>query len=311
MGLVLRSIFADIFNFFFRPKRYGASATLGMRDIYHALFRFIFSSEVQRRSRLDSENSAEALFALPNKEGYLKITPYLDKNLRDEVLAECRKICSETLTPEYLKKFENAPFASIPINRDLNRKNPFLRFALQPGLIKALTRYFGIVPVIEGIYIWYSPNKVNLSNSSQFYHLDGQDVKTVQLFLFIEDVGPENGPLIFVEAERSVEIAKEIGYRKTKRLKRIDDALIKSMTTPNQVVQATGPAGECYAVDTDRCLHYGSRMATKPRYTVIFQYYTPFAFALPWRWWTKLPFADAGRAAEFNPLEKAVMGAKD
>jgi hypothetical protein len=306
----VRSLFADLFNFLFRPKRYAASATLGARSVYHSLFRSIFFSEVSRRAQLDQGNNAAPSFAIPEKTGYLKVGSLFDENLKKEVIAAAKKLMETKLTPEYIKQFEKAPFVSIPIQENLTPENPFLKFALQKNLVKALTNYFGILPVIENINIWYSPNKNNLGGSSQFYHLDGQDVKTVQLFLFIEDVNTENGPLVVLEAEKSEQIAREIGYRKTKLLKRVDDDLVKSQSTPDQVIQAVGPAGEVYVVDTDRCFHFGSRQGTRPRYVVVFQYYTPFAFVLPWRWWKKLPFAKAAQSGAFSDIEKAVLGAK-
>jgi hypothetical protein len=310
MTLNLRSVCADAFNMVFRPKRYAASATLPVRGTFHSFFKFIFFSEVSRRAELSKTNTATPQFSIPEKTGFVKMGHLVDQKLKAEVIDACRNLIKEKLTPDYVKKFEKAPFASIHIRENLNPQNPFLKFALQKDLIKSLTNYFGMLPVIENISILYSPNTNNLGGSSQFYHLDGQDVRTVQLFLFIEDVTPDNGPLVVLEAQKSEEIAREIGYRKTKLLKRIDDELVKSRSLPDQIIQATGPSGECYAVDTDRCFHFGSRQATRPRYVVLFQYYTPFAFVLPWRWWKKLPFVKAAENSGFTPLEKAVMGAK-
>ncbi|MGZ3727429.1 MAG: hypothetical protein ACXWQQ_16655, partial [Pseudobdellovibrio sp.] len=232
------------------------------------------------------------------------------ENSKKELIVAAKKLMAETFTDEYIKKFEKAPFVSVAVKKDLDKNNPFLKFALQKPLLKSLTNYFGMLPVIENITILYSPNINNLSGSSQFYHLDGQDVRTIQLFFFIEEVTEDNGPLVILEAEKSVEIAKEIGYRKTKLLKRVDDTLIKRKATEDQIIQATGPAGDCYVVDTDRCFHYGSRKANKPRYVLLFQYYTPFAFVLPWKWWNKLPFARIENLNQFSDLEKAVLGAK-
>lgn len=307
--MTLRSFFADLVNIIFRPKRYAAGANLYFRDWFHSLSRFLFSGEVKRREELDSQNTAAPLFQLSEAKGYLRIGSMLDEKLKQDVITEARRLMKEKLTPDYMAKFANSPFASIQIRDDLNPENPFFKFALQKPLIKSLTRYFGVLPVIEGISILYSPNNRDLSGSSQFYHLDGQDVKTIQLFFFIEEVDEQTGPLVIVDADRSVEIAKSIGYRKTKLLKRVDDNLIRSKVNADQIITATGPAGECYVVDTDRCFHFGSRKASKPRSVVIFQYYTPFAFTLPWKWWKKLPFARLTNMARFDQTEQAVLGA--
>ena len=304
----MRTFFVDLVNIIFRPKRYAASANLYFRDWFHSFSRILFSSEVKKRDELDQQNNTTPLFQLSEKIGHLRIGSLFDEKLKQEVIAEARRIMQIEMTPDFVAKFANAPFVSIPIQGPLSPENPFLKFALHKPLLKALTRYFSILPVIENISIWYSPNDRDLSGSSQLYHLDGQDVKTIQLFLFIEDVDTENGPLVVVDAERSVQIAKSIGYRKTKILKRVDDELIRAKAEPSEVIQATGSAGECYIVDTDRCFHFGSRKASRPRYLVVFQYYTPFAFVLPWKWWKKLPYAHLGESDRFSPIERAVLG---
>ena len=305
-----RAFLADIYNFLLRPKKYAASGTIHIKNLYHRIFRFIFSGEVSRREKLEAELPTSAPFQISEQKGFAQVTG-LDENLKQEVILEAKRILKEKLTPDTLAKWKNHPFVLLYINDKLDSKNVFLRYALQKPLLKALRNYLGILPVIESISVWYSPNQTNFAGSSQLYHLDGQDVKTLQLFVYLEDVNTDNGPLVVVDAEPSEKLANEIGYRKNKILRRIDDDLVKTRTNPENIMTLTGKAGESYIVDTDRCLHYGSRKANKPRYVVVFQYYTPFAFVLPFKWWTQLPYARLSTLGEFSALERAVLGAKE
>lgn len=305
----VRPIVVDFYNFFFRIRKYAASSTLPVRAIFHSILRVIYIKEVLRRNRLSQSISHPADFTIPQDIGFLKIDN-INQDLALEVMQEAKNILKNTLTSEFYENAKNTHLTVIKIRENLNRENAFLKFALQKPLLKSISNYIRLLPVIEDIGIWYSPIVVNHAGSSQLYHLDGQDVCTLQYFLLIEDVDLDNGPLVAIDAKRTAEIAKEIGYRKTKELKRIDDDLIKLKVPPQEILYVTGKPLEGYIVDTDRCFHYGSRKASKPRFLVVFQYYSPFAFVLPWKWWKKLPFANIQNINQFDEVERAVLGAK-
>jgi L-alanine-DL-glutamate epimerase-like enolase superfamily enzyme len=74
---------------------------------------------------------------------------------------------------------------------------------------------------------------------------------------------------------------------------------------------ASSRASARCAIDTDRCFHFGSRKANKPRLILSMQFVTPFSFTLPRQWWKKLPYAELARSGDFDPVERAVLGARN
>lgn len=297
----------DLFNLLFRPRRFAASSTIGVREFFQKIFGFFYKSEIIRRQILSRELPQFGMFEIPEKKGFERAV--LNSTLLNAALSEAKIILDRTLTPDFLKQNSDRHLISIPVRENLNSANPFIKLALEPKLLKSVTNYLGILPVIENIYIHYSPNAQNLQRSSQEFHLDGQDLRTLQLYVFIEDVGLDSGPLVVVEASKSIEIAKRIGYRKIISQKRVSDDLIKGQVQSGQITAITGAKGDAYIVDTDRCFHYGSRMARLPRKVLVIQYYSPFAFVLPAKWWTKLPYARLPDLNLFSKLEQAVLGA--
>ncbi len=199
------------------------------------------------------------------------------------------------------------PFVAHGLGPLLEPDDPVLRLALHPDIVGAVARYIGMLPVIENAVIWYSPNDRRLDNSSQYFHLDGQDVRTVQMFLFLERVTDENGPLAVMRADASEALARRVGYRKTPATKRLEDATVHAA---GDVVRLTGEPGDVYIVDTDRCFHLGSREGRAPRRVLVIQYYSPFAFVLPRRWESVLPFAHLADRPGLDDVQRLVLGGR-
>jgi len=206
-----------------------------------------------------------------------------------------------------LAKRGDRPFVAHGLGPVLEPADPVLRLALHPDVLAAVAHYIGMVPVIENAVIWYSPNDRRLDNSSQYFHLDGQDVRTVQMFVFLERVTAENGPLAVMRADASEALARRVGYRKTPATKRLED---DTVLAAGEVVHLTGEPGDVYIVDTDRCFHLGSREGRAPRRVLVIQYYSPFAFVLPRRWDVALPFSHLVTRPDFDDIQRLVLGGR-
>ena len=75
----------------------------------------------------------------------------------------------------------------IEMNKDL--KN------LISSLLPIISNYIGTLPVLANASYWYSPNKKTEVGRSQSWHLDSEDFKQVKVFIPIEEITLENGPL--------------------------------------------------------------------------------------------------------------------
>ena len=149
--------------------------------------------------------------------------------------------------------------------------------------------------MITNLSLWYSPNDKVFKNSSQEYHLDHEDFRQVKGFLFINDIDHETGPLNIINAQQSNNIQKLINYKLTKSQKRVSDKTIKILKNKNSDIKEDvmiGGSGDLLLCDTSSCFHFGSRLGSKPRFILAFQYITPFGFSVDWNWknYAKLPF---------------------
>ncbi len=174
---------------------------------------------------------------------------------------------------------DNRPFLSIPI--ELNSESPIARLALHESLILPFARYLGTLPTLGALGVMYSPNHRNVAGSSQYFHLDGQDIRSLQVFIFLDDVTSENGPLCLLPAAVSERVLRRLKYRKTEGQRRVSDEAVASCVDLDKETRVlTGKKGDVLVFDGDRCLHYGSRVATKPRRILHLFYMTQFGFTL-------------------------------
>jgi hypothetical protein len=130
----------------------------------------------------------------------------------------------------------------------------FLDLALHDNIIGSITEYFDQVPRLFNLTLWWSPPN-QTAKGSQLFHYDHRDSRQAKLFLNINDVTPDAGPLHFLPADSSTRVDDKLGYSQD----RYTDEDVYSVCSKEEVVTAVGQPGTAFLVDTARCLHYGSR----------------------------------------------------
>lgn len=185
-----------------------------------------------------------------------------------------------------------------------------LRAALAPELVAAVTAYLGVVPVIAYADYYCSVPHGPPWNKSQLWHCDDDGARIVKLFVYCEDVGPDNGPFEFVAAGDSARARKAVGYRYAGRRYRVSDAAMDAHVPRDRQLAIEGPRTTGFLIDTTHCFHRGSRIAVKNkrRVAAIVCYCQPSAVKLPLRLaGSRAPLAKyAPRFA--GELERAVLG---
>jgi hypothetical protein len=288
-------------------RRFGARRTVKSRQRVAWLLRALQWRKYKTRRDLVKALPLANVILIPEDTGYAKLTA-LEPGFRHSVVESANLHWASFDLEGALKERGGRPFVAQGLSGRLESNDPILKLALHPSVIAAVSRYIGMVPVIENITIWYSPNDRALENSSQYYHLDGQDVRTVQLFVLLDRVTDENGPLLVIRADESDALAERVQYRKTPSTKRLEDTVVEAAAS--EVVRFTGNAGDVLIADTDRCFHLGSREGRAPRRVLVIQYYSPFAFVLPHRWDRALPLVHLAGRPEFSQTERLVLGAR-
>jgi hypothetical protein len=140
--------------------------------------------------------------------------------------------------------------------------------------------YMDAVPALSAASLWWTPPS-DTEQQSQLFHRDAEDDRQIKFFFNLFDVTEQMGPLTFLSADVSQSVKRRLGYDSGKMS---DQAIDDAGGRGNRIV-ASGPAGGGIALDTSRCLHYGSRHNTVGRLILMFQFtsfYAPRSARLPW-----------------------------
>lgn len=269
------------------PKRFARQRTVRVRRVLGgALKAAHLPTYLTRRRLAEVVDEVPARPAIPSEDGFVLWHPPGFSLLNDAIDEANQLFDSVDLNSLKRSMPSDAPFTRVPF--ELQPQSAIARLAVHPILIRAFSEYLGLVPVLHVIQLMYSPNDRLVPGSSQYYHLDGQDVRSLQVFVYLHDITLDHGPLTLIRAAVSERIAVKLRYRKAGAKRRLDDNTIATLVDPGKEVRTlTGPKGSVLVFDGDRCLHYGSRLATLPRKILHYAYLSPFAFTLPSRWWTR------------------------
>ena len=210
---------------------------------------------------------------IPKNSGMMTVRPE-GFQLLDDAIAEARE-AFKGYVPGTMKR-KGDSLEGVP-RADRSYASAINRLATHPEVLRVVSNYMGMVPLLYRINLLYSPNDEVVESSSQFFHLDPEDVIMSKIFVFVEDVDADTGPTTALPADRSTVVRRAIDYRKG----RVEDTVVARHGGAENLVACTGPAGTMAFLDTCRCFHMGSRKASKPRYAIMIQYQTPYAASFP------------------------------
>lgn len=165
------------------------------------------------------------------------------------------------------------------IDGELDANSPLLRFALDPRVVATAATYLGVLPVLDGIYLWYSPNERLSSdrNSSQLFHIDPTGYRELKMFVHIDDVSADSGPLTIVPAPASRRLYPFFAHDTGS----IRDEEVERIVGRDCIVPLTGPKGTVSGADTSTCFHFGSRRGTRNRLLAHFHFMSPYVPRFP------------------------------
>lgn len=228
------------------------------------LTRAILRAPLERQARglaQEAKSRAGGAVDIPDEDGYTRF--------------EATRLagCAEAIPPLFglAQRWKDDPSRhqhEMPINilrsADLFEHRALLDLALHDEVLAAVAAYMGQVPRLFNLWVWWSPPNQTQAGS-QLFHYDRRDNRQAKLFLNLNDVTQETGPLHFLRAKDSRTVDAKVGYTK----KRYTDEQVFGAVPEKKLVAATGPAGTAYLVDTARCLHYGSRGNAKDRFVLM------------------------------------------
>lgn len=299
-----------VFNRLNYPGEFFRYGNVSKREVYHKLSRLVRYKTVRKRILLGNslQNERVNIDDVPEELGYKICSPYIVPEIKT-IVEYARSVISETNIEELSKNAHKNYLINLPIPNTPSLDSPLMKLALEPSVLAIVSSYMGMLPILSEIQIWHSPNVNIQDGGSQFFHLDYADVRQAKVFLMIDDVDDETGPLTIVPAHLSSCICKKINYKLSNSTIRVDDEIIMDIAGKENILPIKGPSGTMAFVDTCRCFHYGSRKGTKPRNILMIQYLSPFSFIFPWDWTKKARFASLAKESS-SVLIRNVLGAE-
>jgi hypothetical protein len=196
-----------------------------------------------------------------------------------DIVAAARARLDE-VDPDEIRK-RGKPFMTPILDRDrITPDSPLVRFALREDVLAAVARYLRVAPLLASIDVYYSRSIDRELMSSQLLHCDGDDTRQIKIFVLCTSVDEASGPLMIMRADRSEELRRRLGYEYRNR---VGDEEARAAFGELDLIPVVGEPGTTCLVDTSRCFHYGSRVASDDaaRLVAIVQYLTPYSFTLP------------------------------
>jgi hypothetical protein len=140
-----------------------------------------------------------------------------------------------------------------------------------PSLLRLVQAYLGCEPVADVLSMWWHTayHAAPDSEAAQYFHFDLDRIKWLKVFIYLTDVGPDNGPHSFVPGSHQTSgIPSDILRRGYVRL---SDDEVYGHYGEDRCKRFCGPRGSIIIEDT-RGLHKGAHVSGKPRLVLQLQF---------------------------------------
>lgn len=193
-----------------------------------------------------------------------------------DVDAEVRGLLAAPEVQAILAEGSNADLGKNYLVRLIDFSTPhaadsaMLRLALDERILSIVARYMGVRPILHGVAAWYNFPVAQDASFSQLWHRDPEDVKTVKVFIYLDDVGPENGPFTYLPR------TQPLGADSTRtpvhaHPRRITGPEMERLFARDRWMECCGPAHSMIMADTVG-FHRGGYVKQGHRLLVTFTY---------------------------------------
>ncbi|HVW73751.1 MAG TPA: phytanoyl-CoA dioxygenase family protein [Rhizomicrobium sp.] len=205
------------------------------------------------------------IVAALNRDGYY-IFPEL---LPDDVCDEIQDFAANAQTIVETNRDLKSPLvrydSSHPISRtykimekDSIRNRGIQQIVADPVFVAIAESYLGTLPVIGRVDAWWSACYGNQpgSDAAQLFHFDFDAPPAwLKLFVYLTDVGPDNGPHVYVRESHKAGLVQAREFR-SRGYERITDEEMAAMFGADKLVEIGGKRGTVFMADT-RGFHKG------------------------------------------------------
>lgn len=162
------------------------------------------------------------------------------------------------------KVFLHQPLGD-PVPLDLS--SPFA--ALADALAPVADAYFGMRTQVRAYAVWHNLASPHPPTDSQLWHRDREDLQILKAFVYLDDVGPGNGPFWYAPGTHHLGSVRGVARSERVRgVQRTTDEQMAAVVPADRWLQATGAAGTVVLADT-RGYHKGGHAVTGDRRLVM------------------------------------------
>jgi hypothetical protein len=147
----------------------------------------------------------------------------------------------------------------------LDASSVFVRFSLQRPILDLANAYFGMWTLLRQFNVWHNvPTEADPKNS-QLWHRDPEDRQILRMFVYMSDVGPQDGPTSYIPASHELGASKirPEAFLENTAWRSTDEQMEKTVPRDRWVI-ATGERGTIWFIDT-RGYHKGGHVRGKDR----------------------------------------------
>lgn len=176
-------------------------------------------------------------------------------------------------TPGRVKSYVIALRDTHPI---LDLRDIFVRFALQPEVLRIANGYFGMLTKLRYYNAWHNIPMQGPPRESQLWHRDPEDRNVLKIFVYLTDVYEGAGPLSYAPGTHVRGILKAVPESRLIRegstnVRRSSDEQMSAVVPKKRWITAMGPKGTVVLADT-KGYHKGGLVRDHDRilYTCMF-----------------------------------------
>ena len=215
----------------------------------------------------------------------------IKKSINKELICKNIEFIQSAEYKNVLKGKNNEAAFNYPFKIDLfdqlddKIQKRIINFAVSDFMIKTACKYLGVFPIFTRVYVNLNiSRKDNRQTASQLWHRDDFGYKNLDLFLAIDNINNENGPLFVIKKKDPLNIffrpSSEINSNLTGERGKILDKDFNYMLDNGEksVITLKGESGTALLIDSIRNYHKGGYCLKNYRLTLRLNYLTSDSF---------------------------------
>ena len=244
---------------------------------FYNKMRYIYRNEFNKRENFGKILSNTKHIDILNNKGFIivKLSDVSKKQEFNDKIIEFKKKFNDIVKDP--KKNIHKKSYLIQYNFEFNKD---IKILADP-FVDIATKYLGTLPILDTFQMWFSPNDSHELEGSKLLHRDPEDFKQLKIFIPVEEIQINNGPLNVIDKKESKLLYEDLIKKKiiSGRNQKIDDKYAKKLNLTNHKILLKND--ECALVDTCANYHYGSRISSKPRKLLFLHFTTAFSAKTP------------------------------